>query len=114
MPVTVRMSTYRFNPANRTEHAELRAAKRTLWAEALAQEPGYLGEICVEVGEDQQVVLHFWSSPETADAALARNNPRLRQLITEHFLPDYDTLWTTPPEHLMGTVLTDTFSQARS
>jgi hypothetical protein len=114
MTVTVRMSTYRFDPAKRAEQAEVRAAKRMLWAEALAQEPGYLGEICVEAGEDRQVVLHFWSSAETADAALARNNPRLRQLITEHFLPDYDTLWTTPPEHLMGTLLTDTFSQGRS
>lgn len=49
-----------------------------------------------------------------ADAALARNNPRLRQLISEHFLPDYDTLWTAPPEHLMGTLLTNTFSQGRA
>ncbi|HEY8600351.1 MAG TPA: hypothetical protein VIL85_18085 [Thermomicrobiales bacterium] len=114
MTVTVRMSTYRFDPAKRAEHAELGAEKRRLWAEALTQEPGYLGEICVEAGADRQVVLHFWSSPETADAALARNNPRLRQLITAHFLPDYDTLWTTPPEHLMGTLLTDTFSQGRA
>lgn len=114
MTVTVRMSTYRFDPAKRVEHAELRAEKRSLWTAALAEEPGYLGEICVESGDDRQVVLHFWSSPETADAALARNNPRLRQLITEHFLPDYDTLWTTPPEHLMGTLLTDTFSQGRA
>lgn len=114
MTITVRMSTYRFDPAKRDAHAQLRAEKRTLWAEALAQEPGYLGEICVEAGGDRQVVLHFWTSPETADAALARNNPRLRQLITEHFLPDYDTLWTTPPEHLRGSLLTDTFSQAHS
>lgn len=57
MTITVRMSTYRFDPAKRTEHAELRAKKRTLWAEALTREPGYLGEICVEAGEDRQVVL---------------------------------------------------------
>lgn len=114
MTITVRMSTYRFDPAKRTEHAELRAKKRTLWAEALTREPGYLGEICVEAGEDRQIVLHFWSSAEMADAALARNNPRLRQLISEHFLPDYDTLWTAPPEHLMGTLLTNTFSQGRA
>jgi len=112
MTITVRMSTYRFDPAKRDEQAHLRAEKRTLWADALAQEADYLGEICVEAHGDRQIVLHFWASSAAADAALARNNPRLRQLITEQFLPDYDTLWTEPPEHLMGTLRTDTFNRA--
>ena len=108
MATTVRISTYTFDRAKRDELAHLRAEKRALWAAALAQEPGYLGELSIETEHGQQIVIHFWESPEAAEAAKVHNNPRLRQLVTEHVVPDYERLWTCPPEHVMGTVIATT------
>jgi hypothetical protein len=103
MPVVARISTYTFDPS-KTELAPLRAEKRRVWAEALQQEPGYLGEVAIDTEDGRQLVIHLWDSHESAEAAKARNNPRLRRLIAEQFEPDYDLLWTRPPEHVMGEV----------
>jgi hypothetical protein len=107
MPQVARISTYRFDP-EKPEQAEIRAEKRRIWTEAVEQEPGHLGELCLVTGDGRQIVVHLWESDEAARQASVAHNPRLRALIEEHFKPDYDLLWTAEPEHVMATVLTNT------
>lgn len=112
MTATARISVYRFDPT-RTDQADLRHQKRAIWADALREEPGYLGELSMDTEDGRQIVIHLWESAEVADAASVRNNPRLRAIVKEHFEPDYDTLWLVPPEHVMATVLTNTIARSR-
>ena len=104
-----RVSIYAFDPS-RPELDELRAEKRAIWTDAVNTEPGHLGEISLDTDDGRQIVIHFWESAEAALAASVAHNPRLRKLIKEQFEPDYDTLWTRPPDHAMATVTRNDFS----
>jgi hypothetical protein len=110
MTVTARISIYRFDPA-KSELDNLRAHKRAIWAAALREEQGYLGELSMETVNGRQVVVHLWESEDAARNASVAHNPRLRALVKEQFEPDYDTLWTAPPEHDMAMVTTNTLGR---
>jgi plasmid stability protein len=107
MPVTARISIYRFDPDGPDAEAA-RAEKREIWTAAVEQEEGHLGELCLVTDDGRQIVIHLWESEEAASAASVANNPRLRALIKEQFEPDYDALWIAPPEHVMANVVTNT------
>jgi hypothetical protein len=106
MAIRARVSVYTFDPAD--PQSELRAAKRDRWTEAVSAETGHLGELAIETDDGRQIVIHLWEDESTADAARVANNPRLRELVMTEYVPDYDRLWTREPEHVMGTVLTNT------
>lgn len=109
MTPTARISTYRFDPA-KPDMEEQRAEKRRIWTEGLQQEGGHLGELCLVTDDGRQIVIHLWESDEAARAGSVSHNPRLRALVKEQFEPDYDTLWTAPPDHVMATVVTNTIA----
>lgn len=106
MASVARISTYRFDP-DKPELEALRAEKRRIWTEAVQEEVGHLGELCLVTDDGRQIVIHLWESEEDARQASVAHNPRLRALIKEQFEPDYDTLWIAPPEHDMAKVITN-------
>lgn len=109
MTPVARISTYRFDP-DKPELGALRAEKRRIWTEAVSEEGGHLGELCLVTDDGRQIVIHLWESEEAARNASVANNPRLRALIKEQFEPDYDTLWIAPPEHDMAKVISNTLA----
>jgi hypothetical protein len=111
MAMRARVSVYTFD-TERESLADLRAEKRERWSAALRAEPGYVGEIAIETDDGRQIVVHLWEDDATAEQARVANNPRLRELVLAEFVPDYERLWTREPEHVMGTVLTNTLASA--